>query len=417
MAITDIGIFRTPARPVEITFAAALGLPNPNQTIAMIGHIAASGNALAPYQVYVVSNVADPVAASGEMTTQFGLNSELGLMVIAAINANALGNSFPNIVCVGLSPSDTDWGGGASQFSLNALNKTECEFIVSPYDGNNTALTLQLSAQAALFSGPFRVANSQYGSFGVTFNRSVVNPSALFAYDTQYVINNWLRDTSTGPQSATGGFGPSAFAAPTYSIAQCAAACAGVIAAGQIPFNPLDNELINDLNPPSNSQDWISVGAGLESEIALNQGWTPLKVLPNLTVAFVRTVTARITVGGLGVTQVTAYYDVQDFQVLYYFRKTIVARFTQPDFTQRKASTQTGQQILSEVIRLATLFQTQGMFQAVANLAPQFIVQANASDRSRFDVFVPVNVVPGLHVIATNVQAGTQFDVTTIVAT
>ena len=66
---------------------------------------------------------------------------------------------------------------------------------------------------------------------------------------------------------------------------------------------------------------------------------------------------------------------------------------------------------LGEMLRLANLFQDQTMFQAVQQLAPQFQIQNNPSDRSRFDYLTPINVVPGLHVMAGNIQAGTQFDV------
>lgn len=409
MALTNIAIQKTPARPVEITFAASLGLPNPNQTIAIIGHLGSATGLVSAYHVITVSNVADPLAASGECSAKFGVNSELGLMVLRAVQANAGGSSFPQIVAVGLQPGDTDWGSGASLLALNALNKTECEFIVSPYDGQSQALTLSLIGQAKLFSGATRVQNAQYGTVGVAFNRSATDPSTLFKYDTQYLSPQWLRDTT--PASGLPAMG---FVGPSYSVAESAAACAGFIAGNAVPFNPLDNAVIGGIVAPSNPADWISVGGGLESEVALNQGWSPLRVLPNLSVAFVRTITARLSVNGDGVTQVSDYIDVQDFQVLYFFRKTIAARFNQPDFTARKVSTQTGQDIKSETIRLASLFETQNMFQAVAQLAPQFQVQVNASDRSRFDVFIPVNVIPGLHVIATNVQAGTQFDVVTV---
>lgn len=400
MALTSIGSQLTPARPTEITFAASLGLPSANQTIAIIGHLGSATGLVPAYEVTTVNNVADAVACSGECNTKFGINSELSLMVLRCVQANAGASTFPQIVAVGLQPADVDFGSGTGILALNALNKTECEFIVSPYDGTNISLTHQLIAQAQLFSGATRVQNAQYGTFGVVFNRSVVDPSTLFKYDTQYVIANWLRDTT--PASAP------------YSVAESAAACAGVIAANAIPFNPLDNAVVGGMQAPVLQSDWISVGAGLESESALTQGWTPLRVLPNESVAFVRTVTGRRTVNADGVTTVTAYFDVQDFQVLYYFRKTIVTRFNQTDFTSRKASAATGGEIKSEAIRLATLFQTQNMFQAVALLAPQFQVEGNASDRSRFDLFIPVNVIPGLHVIATNIQAGTQFDIVTI---
>ena len=68
----------------------------------------------------------------------------------------------------------------------------------------------------------------------------------------------------------------------------------------------------------------------------------------------------------------------------------------------------------SEAIRLANLFEDQEMFQAVAQLSKQFVVERSTSDRHRFDVLTPVNVIPGLHVIATNIEAGTQFDALSI---
>ena len=67
-----------------------------------------------------------------------------------------------------------------------------------------------------------------------------------------------------------------------------------------------------------------------------------------------------------------------------------------------------------EALRLAAVMEENSMFQYVKQLAPYFQVQRNASDRHRFDVLVPVNVVPGLHVIASNIQAGTQFDTVTV---
>ncbi len=109
-------------------------------------------------------------------------------------------------------------------------------------------------------------------------------------------------------------------------------------------------------------------------------------------------------------TDVTSYYDVQDFQVLYFWRKTLFTRFNQPDFKRRKASSETADLILSEAIRLANVFEDQGMFQAVSRLAKKFRVERSSSDRHRFDLKTPVNVIPGLHVIATNIEATTEFD-------
>lgn len=403
MGLTSIGDQLTPGRPIEITFAAETGLPSSNQTLVLVGHLAASGGASGislPYQVVTVNNVSDPSAASGEVATKFGQGSELAKMVIAAVKANSGGSTFPAIKCVGLNPADTDFG--ASDAALTALSKTECEYIVSPYDAQNQTLTNKLKSFALLYSGAQRVENMQFGTIGVAFNRSTTDPSTLFKYDTQYLSPQWLRDTGSGLNT------------PTLSIAEMAAAAGAVMAANIAPFNPLDSVTLQNVPAPIDTTQNITVGGGLESETALAQGWTPLFVKPNGEVAFVRTRTSRLSPDGTGNPIVTAYFDVQDFNVLYLWRKTLFTRFNQPDFKRRKASAQAAQDIKSEVIRLATAFQDQGMFQAVDKLAKQFVVQRSTSDRSRFDVLTPVNVIPGLHVIATNVQAGTQFDQLTI---
>ena len=70
--------------------------------------------------------------------------------------------------------------------------------------------------------------------------------------------------------------------------------------------------------------------------------------------------------------------------------------------------------IKSELIRLAQQFESQQAFQNVKNLAKQFKVERSASDRHRFDTFTPVNVIPGLAVVANNTQASTDGDALSI---
>jgi phage tail sheath gpL-like len=216
--------------------------------------------------------------------------------------------------------------------------------------------------------------------------------------DTQYIMGVWLPDSGT----------------PDYSVAEMAAACANRAAANAVPFNPLDDVTITGIDAPENQSEWPTKGAGLESEACLNQGWTPLFVKPNGEVAFVRTVTGRLSADGSGSPVVTAYYDLQDFQVIYLYRKALYTRYSQTDFKQRKASDSTAREIKSEGIRLAQLFEDQAMFQKVKDLAKFFLVERNVSDRHRFDFKYPVNVVPGLHVVAGNIEAGTLFDTITL---
>lgn len=392
MALTSIGSQKTPGRPVEITFAAQLGLPSDTKTVLLIGH---QGSGTAVDNVVVkIDNAGELVAATAEAEAKFGAGSEMAKMVIAAVEANAGGSTFPPIYCCPLDSAETSIPTAAQNAILAA--KLGISFLVSCYSMELTAQRTILKTLAQTMSGAQRVENGQFGSFGVAaeFDTAI---ASLTAFDTQFLVGIYKRDS-----------------APAGLEGETAARAAAVMAASAIPFNPLDDVSLGGEDAPAAQSDWLTIGAGLESEAVLEKGYTPLRVKPNGEVAFVRTVTGRLSPDGTGTTLVTAYYDVQDFMVLYFWRKTLYTRFSQPDFKQRKASLAAGQEIKSECIRLAKTFEDQGLFQAVDKLAKQFAVQANPSDRSRFDVFTPVNVIPGLHVIATNIQATTQYDVVSV---
>jgi phage tail sheath gpL-like len=397
MALTSIGQQKTPGRPVEITFSADTGLPSDSQEVLLIGH-AASG-ATGTNTVIVVENSGDVTAASSEVATKFGDGSEMAKMVLAAIRANSGGSTYPRIKAVPLDSTETSIPTDAQ----SAILATKAEYIVTPYDlHNDTAQRTILKTLAQTMSAAARVSNNQFGTFGVGANHDVSSPSSLYRFDTQYLVGLWIRDTGTGDNERT------------YSLGEDAAACAARMAANGIPFNPLDDVSIGSVPAPLQASDWITVGAGLESESCLERGWTPVYTKPNEEMAFVRTVTGRISADGTGSPVVGSYYDVQDFSVLYFWRKTLYTRFSQPDFKQRKASAEAAREIKSEAIRLAVQFEDQNMFQAVSQLAKEFQVERNASDRHRFDVKTPVNVIPGLHCIATNIVATTQYDVVSV---
>lgn len=258
------------------------------------------------------------------------------------------------------------------------------------------ARVLELKNLCAEMSGAQRVENNQYGSIGVMANMNVENPSSLSVPDSQYLSLVWFRNV----QNAQG-----------LLVGEVAAAYAAVLAGNITPFVPVDNYVIGGIEAPA-QVDRISVGAGLQSEIALGKGWSPLKTKPNEEVSIVRSVTSRVTVDG--VVQAGSYYDVQDFQVLYFWRKTVFTRLNQPDLKNVKASIETAKVIKSELIRLASLFEENQMFQAVSKLAKDFTVVRSQSDRHRFDVVTPVNVIPGLHVVATTVKATTLYDTITV---
>lgn len=393
--ITSIGDARTPATPVEVTFAADTGQPNATQELLLFGRVSSGGGTVAPYVATTISNSGDADAAWAEAKTKFGGTDhgdcEIADMVKAAVAANAGGSIFPQIKCIGIANGRSDYG--ASDEALTAAKMIKAEFIVSPYDAPSGTLMTKLKDHVATVSGATRTANNQFGSFGVVFNRAVVDPATLPTPDSQYIIPVWLRDAGS----------------PTYVVGEMAAAAAAKMAGNAIPFNPLDSEAIAGIDAPADASLWPSVGDNSDSETALQKGWTPLYVQPSGDVAFVRTITSRLSVDGSGSPIVNSYFDVQDFQVLYYFRKTLYTRFSQPDF-KKKASANVAKRMKAEAIRLAQAFEDQEMFQAVAQLAKQFIVQRTATDRSAFECKTPVNVVPGLHRKKINIEATTEFD-------
>lgn len=391
MALTGIADQLTPARPIELGFDAETGLPSANQELLLIGHAgsgAATGTA-ANYVVTEITAVTDADDAKTEAELKFGVGSELAKMVVAAVKANAGGSTFPTIKAVKLANSDA--GFGSSDVALTAAKRVKAEFLVSCYDGDGDTLSGKLKDAAVEMSGATRTDNNQFGTFGVTLNQSVADPSTLKVRDSYNLIAVWNRDS-----------------APQLSVAEEAAACAARIAANPIPFNPMDDLVIAGMLAPAVTADRITTGGGMESETALTKGWTPIRTMPNGDRAFVRTVTTRRTVDGT--TTAKAYLDVQDFQVLFFWRKTLWTRSRQTDFKNVKASEQTAKDFRSEMVRLAHVFQTETMFQRVDELAKQFVVQRSLSDRHRFDFKTPVNVVPGLHVIAGKILATTLFD-------
>lgn len=395
MALTNIGNTKTPSRPVEITFAAETGTPSDSQEILLVGHKAASGTA-ENYKVVEINNAGDRIAASGEVAEKFGDGTELAKMVLAAIEVNEGGSNFPNIRCVPLAPGDVDFG--TDEKALVAAEKAKQEFIVSPYKGTDKGLTDKLILHAKKISGAFRVENNQFGTIGVAAETVQADPSLLEAYDTQFFSGCYLRDTGGHPRL----------------VGEIAAMYAAKMAGNVVPFNPLNKITMTGLEAPVDGDDHITVGQSLESDAILEKGWSPLYVKPNGEVAIVRSVTARLSFDGSGVPLVTAYYDVQDFQVLYFWRKTVFTRGSQPDFANVKASAQKASDFRGELIRLMRLFEDQEMFQAVDQLSKKLQIERSSSDRHRFNVKTPVNVIPGLHVIATNVEATTEFDELTL---
>ena len=75
---------RVPSVKVPIVVNQS-GLVGADNTLIIIGHMAATGSSATAGQPVVINNFGDPAAAALECAAYFGANSEAGAMVVAAI--------------------------------------------------------------------------------------------------------------------------------------------------------------------------------------------------------------------------------------------------------------------------------------------------------------------------------------------
>lgn len=449
----------TPSVPLEFSFSSQLNATGIKFT-TIFGHMASSPGSGIPYQVYQVINVGDPVAALAEVNALAGAGSQIGKMVVAFINANVLaGRSvFPAFRIVLLPFSET--GFGPSQEAIDAVSFLRSDMFVSPYpseDSTNKGLILGL---AQLISGIDRDLQGQFGSFVSLASLASLSTQIAFAYNSPYLILTALPDSNTAlvnvtaiptlnstiltSVSSTAGIYPGASlsgagiqsgsivlsitnntitmslpASATHvseavavqnNVSQLPEIVASAAAAGmmqsQVPYNPLQGMILGGLIPPQISADWIAINPNGSSEAALVAGLSPLNIQPSGTVAYIRTRTSY-TLNGLA--PVTAYFDWQDLVALNDYREEIFLVTQNPPFNNNpggtKASAANAALLNDEAIRVAQQFEDIGMFQGVQTLAPLFQVVASQTSRGRYDCYFPINVLPGLFVIAGNIQA------------
>lgn len=463
MALDTIGNRLTPSVPLQITYgsqALAVG----RKFCTLIAHMAASPGTGIPYQVYTVINVGDPVAVKTEIDAIAGVGSEASAMAVAFVNANALvaNANFPAFRFVFLSHSDTAFG--ASSAALTAIQGLRSDMLVSCYPTENTTNLTTLKNFAISISGPDKDLNGQFGSFVNVASLQPLTSQIAFAVNSQYVIAHALPDSNTAlvtqngvltagsniitALSSTAGIYPGASISGTgvpanalvgqvtsstvsmvdasnsalpaasneaseaiafqnqvsQSVAQLSAATAAAVMADQFPYLPFQNVSIGGLIPPRIMSDIVNFDPTGQSEALLQNGLSPLCVAPGGNVVFVRVRTTYTTTPA-NVT-VTSYFDWIDIVKLYDFREVVYQIAQNPPFNNNPggtlASVQIAKAFKDEVIREAIVFEQQGAFQNVKQMAKLFVVQGSA--QGRFDCFIPEQVVPGLYVIAGNIQ-------------
>ena len=378
-------VYTTGANSLETAGDAAVTL-TPAVTIA--------GGSAIPYKPYTVAAFGDPVGVVAEMTTQFGANSEIGAMVVAAINANFLQQNnespnFPPIVVLPLANADT-----TIDPALTPNISMPMPYLVSPYDANVSAQLTALLAFVGTISSDDRGTMGQFGTFAFAGTQDSVGEAPGYGTGaaSENLLIGWLRD-SAGSTANTSG--------------EIAAWLGAICAANAVPFNPLNDVGGGGLAAPVSSADWHTPGDAGTEELGLAAGLVPLMVWPDGSIHISRTVTTYNTSVE---TPSAAYYDYQDWAVLYYYRANAWTAAQNANFKNVKGTQAKMKALRSELIQLAKDFEALGMFQYVDSLVSQWTITIPPSNRFAAVYQCPVNVVPGFMNKGIGVQGTTEFD-------
>lgn len=373
------------------------GFTQSEKVVVLIGHATEAGGNVDPGVVTTILNFGDPVKAKTECDTYFGSGSELGEMVVAAINAvvyTDMGSKvFPKIKVIALEFEDDDL-----ESLLGDIISVPMPHVASPFPITDATNLASLKLHLEAISGHNRGKNGQFGSFGYIASQdefAVASPLAI-ASGTQYLAFPWQRDTD---------------ATKANKVHEIAAATAILMAANPVPYNPVNEVRIGKLNAPTLSSDYHTSGDTGTEALGLDSGLMPIltndagEALISRSITSLRTESEAID---------SAYYDIQDWQVLYEFRFNAYLASLKPPFKNKKLSDQKLLDFKSELLSLAYEFEELEMFQHVKKQADQFIARKEAGNRHAGIVATPVNVVPGFHQKGIDITGNNTFDTITL---
>lgn len=342
-------------------------------------------------------------------------------------SASALGTAAsgsPILTAVSQPPINITGDSTASSTAITGISSTAGIYPGAAITGSNipanttvytvqpTALVLSAAATSSVSEDALVVTN--LATAGIYPGALVTDASNVLPANT--TVLSVAANTLTLSANATGAHTADVLTIQNQ-ISQApeilASVYAAVTMAATFPYVPINYSVVaGGLVKPQKTSDWISVNPNGASEQALTAGLSPFVVLASGTVAFLRT---RTTFTMNGLIPATAYFDWQDLVVMNDFREDVFLITQNPPFNGNpggtKASFQTAQLLLNEIVREAQLYEDLGAFQGVQTLAPLFQVQPSSTSRGRFDFYCPENVIPGLMVIAGQMQgvSGAQF--------
>ncbi len=294
-----------------------------------------------------------------------------------------------------------------------SLLTTAKQYPVSPYAVNTQADISSPTSKFVPFfnylakaNAPTSVNNGSFFAIGVVSNISIPKQQA----NTLPVF-----DPSTfGAEYITGAYYPYIAKLGDYplSAAMVSSSYAGIIACNDIPFNPVNNVLLQlpvaaDLTTVLNDLSSITM--------AINLGWTPIGVNAKLQAYIVRAVTGLLYLPGTEVPD-TEYFPVSDWQIIGLWKKSVFQALSQAAFTNKRKSIQLKDNIINALQPLALTFETQGMFYNMAKLVGEFQIFDDIQDPAKYDVTTPVCVTPEFNAIEVTVNVVSYLSQTTTTA-
>ena len=384
---------RTPSTKVAVSTSLS-GLVKADNELIIIGRRGASGGSATNSSPVQISNFGDPLAAQTKCDGLFGASAEISEMVVAAINSNLYGSkdpAYPTIkaICMANTATSSDLA------ALLAANiALPMPFVVTPFPVTDSTALTALKSHVEAISKSDRGQNGQFGSFGFMATDGTLSAAttAGISAASQNICVPWLRDSATTKAN---------------KIHVLAASYAATCAANGTPFFPLNGVKLGGLVAPVSPADWHTGGDTGTVSLGLDSGVVPLTVLSDGSVHISRSITSLRTIPA---SADASYFDMQDWQSLYYYRKNAYLLAQQPRYAVAKATDSKLKALGSELISLAKQFEQLEIFQNVDKLVKDFDVQRSPTNRSAAIYTIPVNVVPGFHNQGIDVIGTTKYD-------
>lgn len=313
--------------------------------------------------------------------------SSTGTLTLTARNAGTIGNYIPISHeiegATGITVVETPMAGGTTDPTLTDTltavfpgdyniyisqfsDDTSLEAIETHIDSKSDAIEQRPAILAYGHTELFGTAADLKTQAGTTLNNGRISVAAL-----DY-------DNTTGAMA---------------SHFQIAAAYGAVLASATDPARPYNDLPLTGIPAPAISDRY----SRSEQEDFLDNGVTPLHVIPGETVAVVRAI-STYTTNSAG-TPDPSLLDITTIRTLDYTRDAIKTRL-ENRFPRAKLSSRTLPRVRTQVLDVLRQLENLEILEEVEANKDGVIVERDNSDVNRLNIRIPADVVNGLHILA-----------------